>query len=825
MKSQTGDALASAFSAHGFAPATSPAVVGGWVGDPRGGGLEWSDECYRLLGFEPGRGQPSIRAFLQQVHPQDRKRVLAAIARSLTEAGGHEIEYRMRLSDGNTGYFVNQGFTFCDESGRPVSIVGTTRRRGAQLRADAESRRQTDCIRVLMSHLPGGVAIFDAEARLRRWNSLFVDLLGLPREFAYAGARFDMLFLPLVMRGAFGAESSSEALPDLLRSLVDAQRLEMRRGASGVAVELRGRRLDEGGFALFCAEVAADPEEREKSLAHTVISNSPDGIVIVDAGHVIRSINPAFAAMTGYAPVEAVGRPIAALADDDFAGDMRRVIAGLEHRADWSGEVVLKKRDGDSVHMPAQVVQVTGSDGVRVAQYVWIFHDVSESRRVAEQVDHLAHHDPLTGLANRLMLRVRLEQALPEGRRRGWAVALMMLDLDRFKVINDTLGHSVGDELLREVASRLQHAVRETDMVARLGGDEFIVLLPDIRNAADVVTVARKVIGAFSRPVLVGSTELYTSPSIGVSMFPADGADADTLLRNADTAMYHAKAAGRNNYQFYAAEMNLAATQRLDLERKLRQALAHGELALVFQPQLRAEAGSDQWLPIGVEALARWHHPGDGTISPARFIPVAEETGLIVPLGEWVLRTACRQVKAWLDDGLPPIKVAVNVSARQLHRRDFLETVAGILAETDLPAEMLELEVTESVAMDNPEESIKLLQAIRRMGVSIAIDDFGTGYSSLAYLKRLPIDYLKIDRSFVADIEQDLNDRAIAFGTIALAHSLGLKVIAEGVETADQLDLLRGNRCDEIQGYFFSPPLPPEAAYDYLHQRIGFRLT
>jgi diguanylate cyclase (GGDEF)-like protein len=392
----------------------------------------------------------------------------------------------------------------------------------------------------------------------------------------------------------------------------------------------------------------------------------------------------------------------------------------------------------------------------------------------------------------------------------------MFLDLDRFKIINDTLGHSIGDEMLREVATRLTGSVRESDTVARLGGDEFVVLLPDVASATVAATVASKILAAFAQPILVDGVELHTSPSIGISLFPDDGLDGDTIVKNADTAMYCAKAAGRNNYQFYAAEMNLAATERLDLERKLRQALLREEFALAFQPQLRA---IDQ-TPVGVEALVRWHHPTDGVIPPNKFIPIAEETGLIVPLGEWVLRTACREMKRWLDAGLPPIKMAVNVSARQLRRRDFLETVAGVLVETELPPHLLELEVTESVAMDNPEESIRLLQAVRQMGVTIAIDDFGTGYSSLAYLKRLPIDYLKIDRSFVADIEHDLNDRAIAFGTIALAHSLGLQTIAEGVETEDQLELLRTNGCDEIQGYLFSPPLQPAAAFAYLEQRF-----
>jgi diguanylate cyclase (GGDEF)-like protein len=389
----------------------------------------------------------------------------------------------------------------------------------------------------------------------------------------------------------------------------------------------------------------------------------------------------------------------------------------------------------------------------------------------------------------------------------------MFLDLDRFKVINDTLGHQVGDELLREVACRLNSVVRETDFVARLGGDEFVVILPAITQPADAALVATKIIAALSTPVQVDDNDLHTSPSIGISIFPADGPDGDTILKHADTAMYHAKAAGRNNYQFYAPEMNKAAIERLEIERKLRHAIDRNELALCFQPQFKAQSRC----PTGVEALLRWHHPVDGLITPDRFIPVAEETGLIVPIGEWVLATACREMKRWIDAGLKPVRMAVNVSARQLRRRDFCETVAGVLAETGLPAELLELEITESSVMENPEEAIEILQRIGAMGVSLAIDDFGTGYSSLAYLKLFPIDHLKIDRSFVRDIEFDLNDRAIAFGTIALAHSLGLNVIAEGVETEDQLELLRFNGCDEVQGYLFSKPLNSAAAFAFLH--------
>lgn len=392
---------------------------------------------------------------------------------------------------------------------------------------------------------------------------------------------------------------------------------------------------------------------------------------------------------------------------------------------------------------------------------------------------------------------------------------MMFIDLDHFKVINDTLGHQIGDDMLREVACRISRVIRESDFVARLGGDEFVVILPGIATPADATVVAGKIIAALSTPIDASGHELHTSPSIGISLFPDDGPDGDTILKNADTAMYHAKAAGRNNYQFFAAEMNQATAERLHIEHKLRHAIARNELALCFQPQFRA--GDTE--PTGVEALVRWHHPTEGLISPARFIPVAEETGIIVDIGEWVLINACREMMRWIAAGLRPLRIAVNVSARQLRRRDFCETVANALAVTELPAELLELEITESSVMENPKEATLILERLGRMGVTLAIDDFGTGYSSLAYLKLFPIDHLKIDRSFVADIEHDLNDRAIAFGTIALAHSLGLRVIAEGVETEDQLELLRTNGCDEVQGFLLSKPLSSAAAFSFLHAR------
>ena len=798
---------------HPEAVATDPRV-GSWVGDLRGEQLWWSDNCYRLFGVDRKEGRTSLRSFFQRIHPEDRRRVGETVARGLLEPGSFQMEYRVLIPGGEIRHFISHAFTFADAQGLPVSFGATVRENG---RSGEEliPVRPSDCLRILLDNSADGIGIFDRNANLHLWNERFVELLGLPSEFVHGGAGFEMLLLPLAVRGDFGLGEPLEIVRSLRSRMAEAHSVQVRRGLPEARLEWSGKRLAEGGFVVIGADISCRDAERARLLlAESVIANNPTGMVIADQHQIVCSVNPAYCAMTGFDASEFVGRPVSSLVGDEARSEMLAAMNNLAHRACWSGELAARRRTGESLSVSITAVGVKDQDNNATSHYLWLLSDISESKRVAERVHHLAHHDPLTGLPNRLALNMRLNQALPEARRHGWNVALMFIDLDRFKIINDTLGHSIGDELLREVACRLMRVVRESDFVARLGGDEFVVLLPDIVGAADAATVASKILASFANPVIVDDVELHSSPSIGISVFPTDGIDGVTILKNADTAMYCAKAAGRNNYQFFAADMNLAATQRLDLEGKLRHALARNEFSLVFQPQVHASTG----LPNGVEALLRWHHPVDGNIPPALFIPIAEETGLIVPLGEWVLRAACYELKRWLDAGLPPIKMAVNVSARQLRRRDFVETVAGVLVESDLPPELLELEVTESVAMENPEESISLLQALRRMGVTIAIDDFGTGYSSLAYLKRLPIDNLKIDRSFVADIEHDLNDRAIAFGTIALAHSLGLSVIAEGVETEDQFDLLSGNGCDEIQGYLFSRPLAPDVALDFLRR-------
>jgi diguanylate cyclase (GGDEF)-like protein len=445
-----------------------------------------------------------------------------------------------------------------------------------------------------------------------------------------------------------------------------------------------------------------------------------------------------------------------------------------------------------------------------------LLEDEREASELATvEMEHLAYHDALTGLPNRPLFIDRLIVALAQASRTDQKLAVFFLDLDRFKDINDSIGHSTGDSLLKSVAERIRRCIREGDTVARFGGDEFTLLIPRIDHVEDAAKIAQKILETLKIPFSIAEHELFVTTSIGISVYPTDGIDPETLVRNADTAMYRAKDQGRDNYQLYAPAMNARALERLALENMLRKALSHRELVLFYQPvaEMRTKA------IVGVEALIRWNHPERGLVSPAHFISVAESSGLIIPIGDWVLRTACRQTKYWQKRINPHMTVAVNLSARQFQQPNLAEEIAEVLEETGLEAKYLELEITESNAMQNAENTIYTLGELKALGVRIAMDDFGTGYSSLSYLKRFPIDTLKLDQSFVREIATDPSDAAIATAVIAMAHSLDLKVIGEGVETAEQFAFLQQQRCDYIQGYLFSPPQAAESLEAYLLER------
>jgi diguanylate cyclase (GGDEF)-like protein len=467
------------------------------------------------------------------------------------------------------------------------------------------------------------------------------------------------------------------------------------------------------------------------------------------------------------------------------------------------------------LHSGAQEYIIKGhGDGHGVARAL---RQAIERKRAELNLQRLAHYDSLTGLANRTLFHNRLEYALANATRRQSCVALMVLDLDRFKAVNDTLGHQAGDRLLTLAAERLGHCVRESDTIARLGGDEFTIILENLGGADEPRVVARKILDVMAKPFVLEGQDVYVTPSIGITLFPYDDDNVDGLLKNADAAMYQVKANGRNGYQFFTAGMNERAVERIRIESGLRQAIDRNEFVLHYQPKVNLQSGRMQ----GVEALVRWQRPGAGTVSPAEFIPVAEDTGLIIPIGEWVLRKALAQTRIWVDNGLPVCRLAVNICARQFRQGDVAAMISDALRQSGLDGSYLEVEITESVLMEDTDATVVTLQRLKELGVSIAIDDFGTGYSSLNYLKRFPIDTLKIDRSFVSDIPYDQDDAVITRAIIGLAHNLRRSVIAEGVETHEQVRFLRENDCDEAQGYLFSAPINTMQMTGYLERERG----
>ncbi|WP_346285082.1 EAL domain-containing protein [Zoogloea sp.] len=549
----------------------------------------------------------------------------------------------------------------------------------------------------------------------------------------------------------------------------------------------------------------------EKERAQVTLNSIGDAVLTTDMPGKVTYMNLVAEKMTGWSRAEALGRPLSevfhivnGLTREAAADPARRAMAE-DRTVELATDCVLVHRDGSESSIEDSAAPIHNRDG-RVSGAVIVFHDVSESRAMAARMSHLAHHDFLTGLPNRALLTERLSQAIGLARRRHKQVALLFLDVDYFKHINDSLGHRIGDLLLQALAERLIACVRTTDTVCRQGGDEFVILLSEVEHIDDATRVAEKLLQVFSLPQLIDGHELHVTLSIGISVYPDDGDNAEAVMQNADTAMYHAKARGRNNCQLFRSEMNTRAVQRQFIESGLRRALKQGEFLLYYQPKIDLHSGT----MTGAEALIRWQDPMLGLIQPAQFVPIAEESGLIVPIGRWVMREACRQLKAWQDAGLLAVPVSVNISAVEFRHKSFLEGVALILSETGLSPELLELELTESILMQDAEASALVLTALKTMGMQLAIDDFGTGYSSLSYLKRFPIDTLKIDQSFVHDVATDADDATIVSAMIGMGRSLKQRVVAEGVETQEQLAFLRAHQCHDGQGFQFSEPLCAE---------------
>ncbi len=570
---------------------------------------------------------------------------------------------------------------------------------------------------------------------------------------------------------------------------------------------VRGKGL---GRADSVQEAAAPGYVSENEAMFRATMEAAQVGIFVLQDRLFKYVNPFMLRLFGYTADEMVDRlgPLDLISADEHPFVLQQMDERTSGVRGQTYELTAVRKDGSLFP-----VTILGSPSVfngRPAS-VGTVVDISVQKAAELKVRELAEFDALSGLPNRRLLRDRVMQSLAVAEREASAVALLFLDLDHFKRINDSLGHSVGDELLCAVAQRLSAAVRRVDTLARLGGDEFVLVMPGIQAAA-AADVARRLLGECGVPFVVAGHELTVTPSIGISIFPQDGKDIDTLLRNADTAMYKSKELGRNTFQFYAAEMNTATLERLLMESNLRRALKQDELVLHYQPLVCLQSG----LIIGVEALIRWQHPDLGMIMPDRFIHVAEETGLINPIGDWVLGEACRQAQAWIEAGLPAVVMAVNVAPVQFRQAGFVEAVAGGLAASGLDASLLELEVTERTVMHDADVNIGTLSALHRMGVELSLDDFGTGYSSLAYLKRFPVGKLKIDRSFIRDLEVDPDDQAIASTIVSMGRNLRLTVLAEGVETAEQLRLLRNMGCDMAQGFFFSRALPAAEIFELL---------
>lgn len=665
-------------------------------------------------------------------------------------------------------------------------------------------------LRTLLNSSVDGIHIADMNGVIIEYSPSFLRMLGYTEEESVGLnlSDIDLQFSKQELLCKLQAASDAPVTFETVHRCKDGRAIDVEITAHQIMLD--------GNYYIYAS--SRDITERKKAEKELIklsyaIEQSPNSVMITDLGTKIEYVNSAFTAASGYTLEEVLGKNPRILQSGKTAlSTYIELWNRLSKGESWTGEFTNLSKEGKEYIEEVKVSPIFQPDG-KITHYMAIKNDITEKKRAEERIHYLANYDVLTGLPNRVQLNERMTYSINVAKRNAGELAVLFLDLDRFKDINDTLGHSVGDMLLRELAHRVQFLLREEDTVSRLGGDEFIFMLP-YTTAQGVAHVAQKLLDAISQPFSIDDNELIVTASIGIAMYPIDGTDAETLSKNADTAMYQAKQNGRNNYRFFTNTMQENAARNLLLINALRHALDKEQLYLVYQPQISLIDGK----VVGCEALLRWNHPEFGIVPPSEFIPLAEDSGLIVSIGEWVLRSAVKQTKEWLDCGLS-LNVAVNLSLVQFRHPHLPEIVANVLEEYKLPPECLELELTEAVAMHDPQKVISIMDSLHERGIQMSIDDFGTGYSSLSYIKKFKVYKLKIDQSFVADICCDPEDKAIVKAIISMAHSLGLRVIAEGVETQDQLNYLKEQLCDEVQGYFYSVPLLAEAFKSFVDEK------
>ncbi len=790
------------------------AQMGNWELDIATGCASWSHQVHQIVGTSPS--QKVGPEFLSTiVNPEDWPSVFSSLTAAMEEGKTHEQEYRINRPDGEERWLYCKAERKLDAMGHPKKLTGIvqdiTERKRTQLQLAHAGREWTQA----MDRFDDAIYLVDMQRHLLRANSAFYKMIDSDAEHSL-GRHIVELMHP---------EDESDACPicQLQESHIESMttlEADDPHNPIGHPIEASMKlMLDEDetatGMLLRIRDLSRDRmKEQRLRLAASVFENTDEGVVITDAKGKIIEVNRAFTQILGYDRKEVLGHNPnmwqSGRHEISFYRDMWQSLLNI---GQWQGEIWNRHKSG-SIFPSLMTISSVTDHNEKLTHYVSTFTDISHIKRSQEQLDHLAHHDSLTGLPNRLLLNERMDQSIKHAERNITQLAVIFLDLDNFKLINDGLGHPVGDQLLQEISTKLVNTVREQDTVSRIGGDEFVLLLEDIGIAENAGIAATKIMSVFADAFRLDIHEIRVTASLGVCIYPRDGQDTTTLLRNADAAMYRAKHEGRDNYQFYTEELTRNAFERMLLENNLRQAIEKEQLTLFYQPQINLTSGNI----IGVESLIRWNHPDLGMIPPAKFIPMAEQSGLIHPIGQWVLRTACIQGVRWLEQGIFFGRIAVNIAGPQLQRGHLVPEVIAILKETGLPTELLELEITESFIMKKTEAAIKQLHSLQKIGLTLAIDDFGTGYSSLSHLKQLPVNRLKIDQSFIRDIPDDQDDMAISDAMIAMARSLGLTVIAEGVETEKQASFLRQAGCHEAQGYLYSRPVSPDNLIELLPQ-------